>query len=70
MAELKEILEKRGVRFKQSGIDKFADATRTKRPIGIDTLGKLEYFGNNGYVVLLPEVNYNSRKGYKGLSRP
>lgn len=64
MEELRATLERRGARFNNS--DKKIDATRMKAGIvGIDTLGKLEYFAGNGYTVLLPEWKH---AGYRGLS--
>lgn len=63
MEELRNILERRGARFRNNEID----ATRMKAGVvGIDTLGKLEYFSKNGYIVTLPDY----KKGrYRGLSR-
>ena len=56
-------MERRGARFNNS--QKEINATRMKAGVvGIDTLGKLEYFAQNGYTVLLLEWNH---RGYRGL---
>lgn len=63
--EVRSMLEKRGARFRQKEID----MTRPRAGVvGIDSLGKLNYFSQLGYLISLPEVQM--KKNYRGLSKP
>lgn len=67
--EAKRKLERRGAKFDEA--KKEIDMTRPKvGRVGINTLGMLEYFKKQNYRVMLPEVEYRPKKGYKGITKP
>lgn len=67
--EIRTMLERRGARFSRN--DKEIDASRMRAGVvGINSLGLLERMRDLGYRVILPEVEYSPKKGYRGISRP
>ena len=57
-------LSRLGVKFGRT--EKEADASRLN-VVGIKTLGKLDFLNGQGYTVFLPTVEYDPKRGYKGL---